>query len=84
MENKEHVYVLIEDNDLECENYSEVIVVTKDKEKARKELKERVNVAKDDLCIKEDRDYIDVQKDKFYIENKTSTITGRIEKHIVE
>ena len=81
---KEYVYMLIEENDLELENYSEVIIVTKDKEKARKELKARVEVAKNDLNYKEDRDEIDVQEDKFYVENKTSTITGRIERHIVE
>lgn len=81
---KEYVYVLIEENDLELEKYSEVIIVTKDKEKARKELKARVEVAKNDLNYKEDRDEIDVQEDKFYVENKTSTITGRIERHIVE
>lgn len=81
---KEYVYMLIEENDLELEKYSEVIIVTKDKEKARKELKARVEVAKNDLNYKEDRDEIDVQEDKFYVENKTSTITGRIERHIVE
>lgn len=81
---KEYVYVLIEENDLESENYSEVIAVMKDKEKIRKELKARVEVAKNDLNYKEDRDEIDVQEDKFYVENKTSTITGRIERHIVE
>lgn len=81
---KEYVYMLIEENDLELEKYSEVIIVTKDKEKARKELKARVEVAKSDLNYKEDRDEIDVQEDKFYVENKTSTITGRIERHIVE
>ena len=81
---KEYVYVLIEENDLELEKYSEIIIVTKDKEKARKELKARVEVAKNDLNYKEDRDEIDIQEDKFYVENKTSTITGRIERHIVE
>lgn len=81
---KEYVYMLIEENDLELERYSEVIIVTKDKEKARKELKARVEVAKNDLNYKEDRDEIDVREDKFYVENKTSTITGRIERHIVE
>lgn len=81
---KEYVYMLIEENDLELEKYSEVIIVTKDKEKARKELKARVEVAKNDLNYKEDRDEIDVQEDKFYVENKTSTITGRIERHIIE
>lgn len=81
---KEYVYVLIEENDLESESYSEVITVMKDKEKIRKELKARVEVAKNDLNYKEDRDEIDVQEDKFYVENKTSTITGRIERHIVE
>ena len=29
---KEYVYMLIEENDLELEKYSEVIIVTKDKE----------------------------------------------------
>jgi hypothetical protein len=81
---KEYVYVLIEENDLESENYSEVIAVMKDKKKIRKELKARVEVAKNDLNYKEDRDEIDVQEDKFYVENKTSTITGRIERHVVE
>lgn len=81
---KEYVYVLIEENDLESENYSEIIAVMKDKEKIRKELKARVEVAKNDLNIKEGKDYIDIQEDKFYLENKTSTIVGRIERHVVE
>lgn len=81
---KEYMYILIEENDLELEKYSEVIIVTKDKEKARKELKARVEVAKNDLNYKEDRDDIDVKEDKFYVENRTSIITGRIERHIVE
>lgn len=81
---KEYVYVLIEENDLESENYSEVIAVMKDKEKIRKELKARVEVAKNDLNIKEGKDYIDIQEDKFYLENQTSTIVGRIERHVVE
>lgn len=82
---KDYVYIVIEENDLECETYSEVILVTRDPEKAKKEIKARAEVAKKDLNITgKDGDYCDVQETKFYIENKTSTITGRIEKQAIQ
>lgn len=82
MKKDEYVYILIEDNDLEYENYSEIIMVSKDLTKVKNKLKERIQVAIIDLDNKVSN--IEIDDEKFYVENNNSIIIGKIEKHNIE